>query len=570
MEERSQFLHEEALSLCGLPKDVLQIILKKIGLKDRLRLELLDKRHRDVLREPELWHEIDLASMQALNLTEDQLLHLLSRVHPGLEEVSWHIEGMTDIFNEVTKSFLKNDPNPLSELDKISQDFPYLGSDLVSDSEAALFFERLHQKVPESWGVTRVFVETCTIWFADQIHCLRHIGPLMWGFLVSCRSSIKDPADCAKKLLAQLSLSFPRKRPGRLMEVKPKFAACLDVSGAVSLSPAFLAACTVALSAVGFKVSFRMTGDGDPSFPIYHLLNLMRTLAFDCSIHVKLGVTGTYRWTKSLLESVEQTRRDSSEGSGDSTNEVLASLENGLLVAGMMEYSASKAAYRRFLGKILLLVDLRRQIEVAAGRSAGNVGARAKVACETVVFEKLFTVAPTLLDEVQEYLEQSPSNLKLVFRNCLLTPGDFASLGELLEANAARSVSFQQTIFPFRRNNNLPRAESILGPAALQKIDSLQTLELDFPLSLPDVDYAIGFLDKNEEGAKVVVHLRPRFYAGFPDQAQQLFSKLRDLCASERGRRVRIVQHREDNRILRRGGAPETVGRTGEGSLLPI
>lgn len=167
--------------------------------------------------------------------------------------------------------------------------------------------------MPESWGVTRLSIETCTIWFADQFHRLRHICTLIWGFLVFCRSSIKDPADCAKKLLALLSSSFPRKRPGRLLEVKPKVAACLDVSGAVSLSPPFLAACTVALSAVGFKVSFRMTGDGDPSFPIYHLLNLMRTLAFDCSIHVKLGVTGTYRLTKRLLESLEQTRRASSE-----------------------------------------------------------------------------------------------------------------------------------------------------------------------------------------------------------------------------------------------------------------
>lgn len=66
-----------------------------------------------------------------------------------------------------------------------------------------------------------------------------------------------------------------------------------------------------------------------------------------------------------------------------------------------------------------------------------------------------------------------------------------------------------------------------------------------------------------------MIHTRPRFYAGFPDQAQQLFSKLSDLCASERGRRVKIVQHREDNRMLRRGGA-EAVGRTGEGLLFPI
>ena len=50
----------EARALAALPVDVLRLILKDFSLKERLRLEILDKSHREALRDPELWHAIKL------------------------------------------------------------------------------------------------------------------------------------------------------------------------------------------------------------------------------------------------------------------------------------------------------------------------------------------------------------------------------------------------------------------------------------------------------------------------------------------------------------------------------
>jgi hypothetical protein len=567
MEERSQGPHTKALSLCGLPTDVLRMILKKIGLKDRLCLELLDKRDLETLREPELWYEVDLASMQALNLTEDQLLHLLSRVHPEFGGVSSQIRSMAEIFDEVTKSFMKNDPIFGRSLNEISQDLSYLGRDLLS--VASLSLERLHHTVPRSWGTSRLLVETCTAWFFDQVHRLTQMGPWVWGILVACIRIIGDPTGFVKKLQARLNT--PHRQPPQSR--KAKIMVSLYVSGAKKLSPAYLAACTIALSAAGFKVRFRMTGHADPPFPAYHLLNLMRGLAFDCSIHVGVLVPCTHRLVKKCSEIFN--RVSLSAETGYSTSEPNASLRNilaaALAVARVMEYPASGAAYRRFANKMLLLVELREQMGILAGRPDGcEVGAKARVACETVVFENLYSFEPTLLDDVQEYLQQPPSNLRLVFRNSLLTPVGFALIGELLAASAASCVSFQQADFPFCRHVWDPERESaVLASAALQKSTSLKALELDFPLASPVVDSVIHFLDKSEQGAQVVIHLRPHFYAGNPERSQELFSKLRDLCASERGCRVEIVQHSRGPGATR-VGVSETIGSSGDDALLPI
>jgi hypothetical protein len=70
-------------------------------------------------------------------------------------------------------------------------------------------------------------------------------------------------------------------------------------------------------------------------------------------------------------------------------------------------------------------------------------------------------------------------------------------------------------------------------------------------------------------GATIVFHLRPRFYARDRNQAQQLFSKLRDLCASAHGNRVRVVQHTGGNKIPTRGVLGTVGDSPGEGSLSP-
>jgi hypothetical protein len=432
MEQRSQIPQDEALSLCRLPTDILRKILTKLALKDRLRLELVDKKHRDTLREPELWYEIDLATMQALDLTADQLLHLLSRVYPDFERVSSQVQSMAEILLAVSGSFTKNGINFWTR--HVDVEIPiYYGKDVVSI--AARLLGRLHHQVPESWGATRYLVEACTIWFSDQVQRLLTVGPWMRGLWVASLKTIRDPNHFLKKLEARLDTLRNPDRQCQL-KTKSKVDVSLDVSGAGNLAPAFLAACIVALAAAGFKVSFRMTGNGDPSFPAYDLLNLLRTLALDCSICVNVGVSGTYLPMTPLLEAATQLGEEDT-ASATSTVDV-ASLADRIAVAYKSEYKGSEAAYRRFVTQIRRLIELQGQIEVEAGRSKGcqEKGAKAKFACEAVVFENLFGVAPTLLDEFYQYLHDPPSNLRLVFRNCLLTtPEDFRSLGELLRCD---------------------------------------------------------------------------------------------------------------------------------------
>lgn len=565
MEQRSQIPQDEALSLCRLPTDILRKILKKLALKDRLRLELVDKKHRDALREPELWYEIDLATMQALDLTADQLLHLLSRVHPDIERLSSQAQSMAEILHAVSDSFMKDGFDFWRDVDVEVPN--YYGKDVVSI--AARSFGRLHHQVPESWGATRYLVETCTIWFSEQVQRLLTVGPWMRGLWVASLKIIRDPDHFLKKLEARLDTL---RNPDRKSQLKPKSKVdvSLDVSGAGNLAPAFLAACIVALAAARFKVSFRMTGNGDPSFPAHRLLDLLRTLALDCSICVNVGVSGTYRPMTPLLEAATQLGEEDT-ASATSTVDV-ASLADRIAVAYKSEYKGSEAAYRKFVTQIQRLLELREQIEVDAGRSNScqEKTAEAKFACETFVFENLFSVTSTLLDDFYQYLHDPPSNLRLVFRNCLLIhPEDFRSLAELLERCGATSLAFQQTELPKRRRRwNTQSAEPILGSVALQDSPSLQLLDLDLPLFLPDVDTAISFLTANKHGATIVFHVRPRFYARDRNQAQQLFSKLRDLCASAHGNRVRVVQHTGGNRILTRGVSGTVGSSPSEGSLI--
>ena len=101
MEVASQSPQGRIMEVVDLPVDVLRIICKKLDLKDRMHLELLNKKHRDTLRQPELWTQVDLAAMQALNLTEGQFLHLLSKVDPDLHRYSRLIKEMCDSWHMV-------------------------------------------------------------------------------------------------------------------------------------------------------------------------------------------------------------------------------------------------------------------------------------------------------------------------------------------------------------------------------------------------------------------------------------------------------------------------------------
>ncbi|GAQ86279.1 hypothetical protein KFL_002800090 [Klebsormidium nitens] len=103
------------MALSALPKDVLHIILKKISLKDRLRLELLDQSHLETFRDPELWLDVNLGAMQALDLTEQELLCLLSRVEPKLKQAVSQIDSMAEILKDLSHDVMKQTPNPLRD-----------------------------------------------------------------------------------------------------------------------------------------------------------------------------------------------------------------------------------------------------------------------------------------------------------------------------------------------------------------------------------------------------------------------------------------------------------------------
>lgn len=117
-------------------------------------------------------------------------------------------------------------------------------------------------------------------------------------------------------------------------------------------------------------------------------------------------------------------------------------------------------------------------------------------------------------------------------------------------------VVFQQH-FPYEKPD---MARIILGCVELQTSTGLRTLELDLPLSVADLESVAVFLNRNQDVSEVVIHLRPAFYFKGAGGFQQTLSKLRELCASERGARVRLVRYRRGARIQREGvnGATET------------
>ncbi|GAQ89566.1 hypothetical protein KFL_005370030 [Klebsormidium nitens] len=261
-----------ARALSALPRDVLRIVLKDISLQDRLQMELVDKSHRDALREPELWQDLNLRAMQALHLTEKQLLRLLERLNSGSQQFSY-------------QSFIQ----PL-------------------------------------------------------LHLLR------------------DPVGSFKGLLANL-----RKKGIAYQKDTGKAAVTLDFCGTAKLSPEFVAACVLGLSAAGFKVDLKMDGDSDPPFPLHHVVSLLRILAVSCTIQANLLINGLYPgWKgrflkgfnpKSLLEQGHDFVYDPEQSLLDYTRE-----------SRFFEYEGSEAPCRWFDEEILTLLQHASEIAMTSGR----------------------------------------------------------------------------------------------------------------------------------------------------------------------------------------------------------
>lgn len=563
--------------LSALPKDVLRIVLKDISLQDRLQLELVDRSHGDALREPELWQDLNLGAMQALHLSEKQLLCLLERLNPGLNQFPSQIGSIAKILSIMNTNFMQQAPSSVKDalgqraqgfsvfvrvplfLVLLAESLCFKGSEMLN--LAAHAFLRCHKVLPDSWGPIRYFVETSVAWFSEQVMRIPRFVSFMQWFLLLLLHCLGDPVRSMRGMLADLRKKELTRRRG-----SGKAAVNLDVSWAASLSPEFVAACVLGLSAAGFKVDLKMVGDSDPPFPLYHVVSLLRILAVDCSMQVNMLIHGLYpAWRgdflkgfnpESLLEQGHDFEFDPKQALLDYTRE-----------SRLLEYEGSEASYRRFQEMILKLHERTSEIAAASGRPdwlrKGSV--RPRMSSPTVVLESMSLASGSqLYDDIREYLKESPSKLRLVFRNCQMRPSEMSALFDLLGECGAGSVSFQQSDFRFSSLLSSVGAGAILTSAALQESKNLRRLELDCPFFPHDVPAASFFLLGSQNSSELVIHLRMEFFSGDARTAQRLCSKLRELCDSAQGTRVRIVQHRRPSRFLARS-AKETVEGRQEG-----
>ncbi|GAQ92866.1 hypothetical protein KFL_011740020 [Klebsormidium nitens] len=434
MADRVHCAVAEARALAALPVDVLALILKDMSLKERLRLETLDKNHRDALRVPELWEAIDLEALCALNCTEDQLLSLLSRVEPRMQRGAAQIRRMAESLDDVTESFTKHMVPEFAVEQLKRKTRTSFNRDFIFIQLVILRF--LYKAVPESWGPVRFFFEACTLWLVDQLQRIPLAVRSVFKFLRNVKS---NPSAFVRN-----GTSSPLEKPERQRSAKK--AVLLDVSGAVNLSPTFIAACAIALSAAGFQGSVRMDEEGDPGFLTNHpVFEVTRSLALDCAFLVNLKVSGAYPWKANCLTPFNPWGR-AQEPVG-APEEIETKLER-VAASIAPQFEGSRAAYELFLGKISSLVELRAEI-------AGSRGRR--------------RVANQRRD------------------------------GESFRAG---TVTVQHHGHVFSRNSNM--ACVILGSPELQASQGLRALALDFPLSLADLDSVALFLDRNATGAHVV------------------------------------------------------------------
>ncbi|GAQ83177.1 hypothetical protein KFL_001380190 [Klebsormidium nitens] len=467
----------QAQALAALPADVLRLILKDISLKERLRLEILDKSHRDALRDPELWHAIKLGAVDAQTCTEDQLLSLLIRLEPRMQKGAAQIRRMAESLGDVTAGFTKHRMAKLLAVEQLKRKTrASLWREAIYLQLMSLRF--LYTAVPESWISVRFFLETCTLWVEDQLQRIPLAVRSVCNFLRNVSSS--------HSAFVRNGTSSPPERPERQRSAKREVL--LNVSGAVQLSPNFVAACVIALSAAAFQVTVRMDGEGDPGFL---------------------------------------------------TNDPV--------------------------------LDRAKIAAITGGGGSQTRGATTEVFSYTVILEHLVThLEEPLLEELGKFLRGAPSAHRVVVRNCMLSYLEVRSLSVVLGKGDAGTVTFQHLCHDFARDDDM--AWTILTCAELQASQGLQALALDFPLAPADLDYVAQFLERNAD-ARFVIHLRPAFYARSAAAAQQLFAKLRVLCASRRGKRIIIVPHQGGARLPggtdRRGAAErgETVAVPSGGAL---
>ncbi|GAQ86623.1 hypothetical protein KFL_003000160 [Klebsormidium nitens] len=530
-----------------LPADVVRIILKMIAFRDRLALEMVSKGHRDVLRDLEPWHAVNLRVMSATDVSESQFVKVLAQIQPGFDKALPQIESMAAVFDSFAQAHRERRQRPWSPIYKDV----YLEARIASIVRAAGFpYQQkfLEKHLERSLSSSKRVLEACTILAAENVDWLKEMGRKV--------SEVVFPP-FIETAAAQIESSM-----------RERVCVWLNVSGAKMLSPSFLAASVIVLSAAGYRVDLRMNRVDDPPFPMHHTDILRALTGGDCTFRVNLAISDTWSAFRYGLDDLtvpsegpvvaEQRRAFQSPLARVLANASSLTYSEYSLMSHDPHEKHSKALYNNFLSKVLTIAHLKN----AAGNVLGCWEQTYHLKDESkVVTEMLVTKRGS---EIAEFLRRRPE-LCLRLLDCDRFSSDpLSTVCEAIGGSGVFHVSFQAPKVDFWGHD---WREDIFGSVALQTSAALQVLEVDFRLSPQNFDSIAHFLSQNQHGAQVCIHLRASFYRGRQQEAKAVLAKLAEMRLSEWGSRLTIVQHRAG--LL---GAVESEGGSSETglSLAPI
>lgn len=534
--------------VCELPADILHIVLKKIEFKDRLALEMVSKGHRDTLRALEPWHGINLSHLNASSVTKRQFLKLLATVQPGFGRASSQIDSIAAIFESFPQTHRQKWVSVISP--------KY--ADVYSEARIASIVRRagfpykqgfLEQNPSACLSIFEQPQEACTILAAEHVDWLSQLGRKIYEQLLL--PSLMSTAATARR-------SDPDAEKVRLL---------LNVSGAQQLSPFFLAACVVALSAVGFRVDLWMNKANDPSFLWNQVVELLQVLTGgDCTLRVNLAVSDRVLVERDLDIALEECMRtrEKSEFLGVKGPQYSCPLVQALANTHSAWPALSKVSYDNFLSKVSALSQLQASAAAMVGcpMSQFDPGAKSRVLSETLILGEYTSVS-----QIAQFLHRRPeARLRLRFMRSNMLGYRSEKLLELFDALRRSGVfhlsfhSSEKQVFHAGQDPLFGQdwREDILRSPALISSEALQILELDFSLSPGTLDSIAHFLEQNQFGAEIWIHLRASWYTR--QEEASIFARLAEMRSSDWGSCLRIVQHQGRQGVDRgMGGSGEMV-----------
>lgn len=240
---------------------------------------MLNKDHQNLLRDLRSWCEINLEAMQATDLSERQFLsllgNLLGKIQPGfafgralpqVKGIAAILEGFSKVFQEERSEFWIPSRRNLA-----------FDGRLASLTKAArVRYQYVHEDSHKRFMfLPERLLEPCAFLSAEQLDWLLQAGRKLRELFLpastcNAESSLEDSGQVA------------------VSQHPEKMCIFLNASGAKKLSPSFLAACIISLSAAGFQVDFKMNGADDIPVPLHPNIELLQIVtAGDCTFHLK-------------------------------------------------------------------------------------------------------------------------------------------------------------------------------------------------------------------------------------------------------------------------------------------